>query len=159
MGSGYPNLNDDEWLWGGTMDDIVWTVSHGIRNEDYPDARWSEMPAFGRDELLTTEEIDNVVQYVLQLSGQEHDAAMAEAGFEVYDYNCSSCHGLDGEGDIFQGAPALNDAIWLYPGDAEGIHETVMNARFGIMPGFGERLGDAEIRAVAAWVHSRGGGQ
>jgi cytochrome c oxidase cbb3-type subunit 3 len=159
VGSGYPNLNDDEWMWGGTMDDIVTTVTYGIRNEDFPDARWSEMPAFGRDELLTAEEIDNVVQYVLSISGQEHDAAMAEAGFEVYDYNCSSCHGMEGEGDIFQGAPALNNAIWLYGGTAEAIHETVQNARFGIMPGFANRLSDAEIRAVAAWVHSRGGGQ
>lgn len=156
---GFPNLLDDEWIWGGTMEDIVQTVSHGIRNNEYPDTRWSEMPAFGRDELLTDEEIDQVVQHVLNISGQEHDAELATAGAEVFDYNCSSCHGVDGEGDVFSGAPALNNAIWLYGGDAETIHASVMNARFGIMPGFGERLPEAQIRAVAAYVHQLGGGQ
>lgn len=155
----FPNLLDDEWIWGGTMDDIVQTVSHGIRNNEYPDTRWSEMPAFGRDELLTGEEIDQVVQHVLNISGQEHDAELAAAGAEVFDYNCSSCHGVDGEGDVFSGAPPLNNAIWLYGGDAETIHASVMNARFGIMPGFGERLPEAQIRAVAAYVHQLGGGQ
>ncbi|WP_323035394.1 cytochrome-c oxidase, cbb3-type subunit III [Pararhodobacter sp.] len=156
---GFPNLLDDEWIWGGTIEDIEQTVTHGIRNEDYPDARWSEMPAFGRDELLTGEEIDQVVQHVLNISGQPHDATLALAGAEVFDLNCSSCHGIDGEGDTFSGAPALNNAIWLYGGDAETIHETVMNARFGIMPGFGERLPAAQVRAVAAYIHQLGGGQ
>ncbi len=156
---GFPNLLDDEWIWGGTIEDIEQTVAHGIRNEDYMDARWSEMPAFGRDELLTGEEIDQVVQHVLNISGQQHDATLAAAGVEVFDYNCSSCHGIDGEGDIFAGAPALNNAIWLYGGDEATIHATVMNSRFGIMPGFGERLPAAQVRAVAAYVHQLGGGQ
>ena len=156
---GFPNLLDDEWIWGGTIEDIEQTVTYGIRNEDFPDARWSEMPAFGRDELLTGEEMDQVVQHVLNISGQEHDATLATAGAEVFDYNCSSCHGIDGEGDIFAGAPALNNAIWLYGGDAATIHETVMNARFGIMPGFNERLPAAQIRTVVAYIHQLGGGQ
>ncbi|PVH28161.1 cytochrome-c oxidase, cbb3-type subunit III [Pararhodobacter oceanensis] len=156
---GFPNLLDDEWLWGGTPEDIEITVTHGIRNEDYIDARWSEMPAFGRDELLSDEEIDQVVHHVLNISGQAHDAALAEAGAEVFDYNCSSCHGLDGEGDIYGGAPPLNNAIWLYGGDEETIRESVVNARFGIMPGFAERLPAAQIRAVATYIHQLGGGQ
>lgn len=155
---GFPNLLDDEWMWGGTIEDIEQTVSHGIRNEDFPDARWSEMPAFGRDELLTSEEIDQVVQHVLNISGQPHDATLATAGAEVFDYNCSSCHGIDGEGDAFVGAPALNNAIWLYGGDEATIRESVVNARFGIMPGFTERLPAAHVRAVAAYVHQLGGG-
>ena len=156
---GFPNLLDDEWMWGGTMDDIVTTVTHGIRNSEYPDARWSEMPAFGRDEILSAEEIDQVVQFVLRISGQANDAALAEAGAEVFDLNCSSCHGPAGEGDVFVGAPALNNAIWLYGGTPEAIHETVVNARFGIMPGFANRLPEAQVRAVAAYVHQLGGGQ
>lgn len=159
QGSGFPNLLDDEWMWGGTMEDIITTVSHGIRNSDYPDARYSEMPAFGRDQILTTEEIDQVVQHVLRISGQTHDATLAAAGAEVFDINCSGCHGVEGEGDIFAGAPALNNAIWLYGGSAEAIRYSVVNARFGIMPGFANRLPEAQIRAVAAYVHQLGGGQ
>ncbi|MCA2013159.1 cytochrome-c oxidase, cbb3-type subunit III [Cereibacter sphaeroides] len=158
-GSGFPNLNDDEWMWGGTMDDIVQTVTYGIRNEDFPDARYSEMPSFGRDELLTAEEIDQVVNHVLNISGQAHDAALAEAGAEVFDLNCSSCHGVNGEGDQFQGAPALNNAIWLYGGSEAEIRASVTVAHFGVMPGFTERLNEAQIRAVASYVHQLGGGQ
>ncbi|WP_127107177.1 cytochrome-c oxidase, cbb3-type subunit III [Pararhodobacter zhoushanensis] len=158
-GSGFPNLLDDEWMWGGTMDDIVTTVTYGIRNEDFPDARYSEMPSFGRDELLTPEEIDQVVNHVLAISGQAHDAALAAAGAEVFDLNCASCHGADGSGDTFVGAPALNNAIWLYGGSEADIRATVNNAHFGIMPGFTNRLNPAQIRAVGAYVHQLGGGQ
>jgi cytochrome c oxidase cbb3-type subunit 3 len=157
--SGFPNLLDDEWMWGGTMEDIHQTVRYGIRNEDHADARWSEMPAFGRDGLLSDQEIDQVVHYVLRLSGQPSDAALAAAGEEVFMFNCASCHGDNGEGDTFVGAPPLNSAIWLYGGTYDDIRHTVVNSRFGIMPGFTGRLRDAEIRAVAAYVHQLGGGQ
>jgi len=157
--SGFPNLLDDEWIWGGTMDDIHMTVRYGIRNEDHIDARWSEMPAFGRDGLLEEAEIDQVVHYVLRLSGQQADGALATAGEEIYLSNCASCHGDNGEGDPFVGAPPLNSAIWLYGGSYDDIRHSVVNARFGIMPGFSGRLRDAEIRAVAAYVHQLGGGQ
>ena len=86
---GYPNLLDDEWMWGGTMDDIIQTVTYGIRNEEFPDARYSEMPSFGRDELLTADQINEVVQHVLALSGQPHDAALASAGEQVFLDNCA----------------------------------------------------------------------
>lgn len=157
--SGFPNLLDDEWLWGGTIEDIHQTVLYGIRNLDHADTRWSEMPAFGRDEMLSAEEIDQVVEHVLALSRQDHDVALAAAGAEVYLDNCASCHGDDGEGDPFAGAPALNNAVWLYGGSREAIRHTVHYARFGVMPGFSGRLRDAEIRAVAAYVHQLGGGQ
>ncbi len=157
--TGYPTLSDDAWLWGGTMEDIHTTVTHGIRNEEDPDARYSAMPAFGRDELLTGEEVDQVVNYVMSLSGTPRDAGQVEAGAEVFAYNCAACHGEAADGMIEQGAPDLTDAIWLYGGSYEALHETVMNARFGVMPSWQNRLSEAEIRAVAAYVHQLGGGE
>jgi cytochrome c oxidase cbb3-type subunit 3 len=154
---GYPNLLDDSWLWGGTMEDIRYTVAHGIRNEDDPDARWSQMPAFG--EILSEEETDAVVNYVMSLSGEPQDASVVEAGAEIYEINCSACHGADAQGDQFQGAPNLADAIWLYGGDYETLHQTVTYSRFGVMPPWQGRLSEAEIRAVTAYVHSLGGGE
>jgi len=160
---GYPNLLDDDWLWGGTIEDIAYTVTHGIRNEQSPETHWSQMPAYG--EILTEEEIASVVQYVRQLSGQEHDAALAEAGSEVYLNQCSACHMDDGTGDTFQGAPNLSDAIWLYGGDVETLTETVTYSRFGVMPAWSEEyrpaqgLTQAEINAVSTYVHQLGGGE
>lgn len=157
--SGYPSLLDDDWLWGGALEEIYTTVTHGIRNEDDPDARWSQMPAFGADELLSEEEISQVVHYVRQISGQEHDAALASPGETVFLDNCAACHMEDGTGDRYQGAPNLTDAIWLYGGEVETLTETVTNARFGVMPTHRERLSDAERRAVAVYVHQLGGGE
>ncbi|MGR3760565.1 cytochrome-c oxidase, cbb3-type subunit III [Roseobacteraceae bacterium NS-SX3] len=156
---GYPNLLDDDWLWGGSVEDIHTTVTHGIRNEDSDDARYSEMPAFGRDELLEEEEIDQVVNYVMSLSGEPKDASKVEAGSVVFADNCASCHMEDGSGDRAQGAPNLADAIWLYGGDYASIHETVTNSRYGVMPAWNTRLSEAEIRAVSAYVHQLGGGE
>lgn len=158
-GKGYPNLLDDDWLWGGDIENIHTTVTHGIRNTTDADARYSEMPKFGADELLEPQQIQEVVEYVLQLSGQEHDAALASAGQTVYVDNCAACHMEDGSGDQAQGAPKLSDAIWLYGGSREAITQTVTYARFGVMPNWNTRLSEDEIRAVALYVHSRGGGQ
>ena len=161
--SGYPNLLDDDWLWGGGIEDIAWTVRNGIRNEQSPDAHWSEMPAFG--ELLSEEEITQTVNHVLALSGQDHDAGLAEAGAVIYDEQCSACHGVEGMGDPAIGAPNLADAIWLYGGSPEAITETITYSRFGVMPAWaeeyrpGQGLTDAEINAVATYVHQLGGGQ
>ncbi|MEL6100522.1 MAG: cytochrome-c oxidase, cbb3-type subunit III [Pseudomonadota bacterium] len=155
--AGYPNLLDDAWLWGGTVDEIQYTVRHGIRNEDDPDARWSEMPAFG--DILTEEEIAQTVNYVMSLSGNATDPALVEAGETVYLDNCAACHGDEGLGDIYQGAPNLADAIWLYGGDVETLTETVTYSRFGVMPPWSERLSEAEIRGVALYVHGLGGGE
>lgn len=155
--AGYPNLLDDAWLWGGTMDDIYYTVSHGIRNETDPDARYSQMPAFG--EMLPAEDIDAVVQHVRAISGQDHDAGLAQQGATVFADNCAACHGEAGDGDRAVGAPRLNDAIWLYGGDVETLTATVTNARFGVMPAWRGRLREADIRAVALYVHQLGGGE
>lgn len=158
--AGYPNLLDDDWLWGGTIEDIHYTISHGIRNATDEEARFSEMPAFGRDGLLSDEEIAQVVQYVRKLSGQEHDAALAGPGETVFLDNCAACHMDDGTGDRAQGAPNLTDAIWLYGGSEEAITETVTNARYGIMPAKGGApLSESDVRALAAYVHQLGGGE
>ena len=154
---GYPNLLDDDWLWGGDIEAIHATIAHGIRNEEDPDARWSQMPAFG--EMLAEEEISQVVNYVMSLSGEPPDASMVAAGETVYLDNCAACHMDDGTGDRFQGAPNLTDAIWLYGGDYETLTETVTYSRFGVMPPWTERLSEAEIRAVATYVHGLGGGE
>jgi len=155
---GYPNLLDNDWLWGGTLEEIHYTIAHGIRNDEDPDARWSQMPAYG--EILDSEGIDQVVNYVMSLSGAPQDAAAAAAGEEIYLNNCAACHGEAGGGDIYQGAPNLADAIWLYGGDYETIRETVTYSRFGIMPPMGGAdLSEAETRAVAVYVHQLGGGE
>lgn len=157
--AGYPSLLDDDWLWGGDIENIHATITHGIRNTTHPDARWSQMPAFGADQILERPQITEVVEYVLALSGQEHDATLAAAGQTVYLDNCAACHMEDGSGDITQGAPNLADAIWLYGGSREAVTYSVVNARFGVMPGWNDKLTEDEIRAVALYVHSRGGGQ
>ncbi|XDA97116.1 cytochrome-c oxidase, cbb3-type subunit III [Sulfitobacter sp. LCG007] len=154
---GYPNLLDDDWLWGGSMEEIIYTVRHGIRNETDADARYSQMPAFG--EILEKDQIGDVVEYVMALSGEDHDAQRAAAGAEIFADNCASCHGESGQGDREQGAPNLADAIWLYGGDRATLTETVTNARFGVMPAWGQRLSEEDVRAVAAYVHALGGGE
>ncbi|WP_417254268.1 cytochrome-c oxidase, cbb3-type subunit III [Celeribacter sp.] len=165
---GYPNLLDNDWLWGGTIDEVAYTIQHGVRNET-DEARYSEMPKFGADELLADEEIDQVVAFAMSLSDPEgdgtnlvggtYDVELAAAGAEVFEYNCASCHGEDGTGDIYQGAPDLTDAIWLYGGDHDTVYDTVFNARFGVMPAWGQRLTQAEVNAAALYVHQLGGGQ
>jgi cytochrome c oxidase cbb3-type subunit 3 len=159
QGKGYPNLTDNDWLWGGDMEQIYLTINHGIRNTTDPDARYSEMPKFGADGLLEDAQISEVVEYVLQISGQEHDAALATAGATVFAENCAACHAENGAGMRDLGAPALNDAIWLYGGDRETIHTSVYGARYGVMPAWAGRLSEDEVRAVATYVHSLGGGE
>ncbi|NRA98348.1 MAG: cytochrome-c oxidase, cbb3-type subunit III [Rhodobacteraceae bacterium] len=156
--SGYPSLLDDAWLWGGEIDQIAYTIRHGIRNEQDPDAHWSEMPAYG--DIFTDEEISQVVHYALSLSDSpEHDPALASAGEQLWFDNCAACHGDEGMGMADLGAPNLTDAIWLYGGSLETVTETVTHSRFGIMPAWGLRLTDAEVAATAAYVHQLGGGQ
>jgi cytochrome c oxidase cbb3-type subunit III len=150
---------DNDWLWGGTIEDIHTTITHGIRNTTDADARYSQMPAFGKDELLDKDQIAAVVQHVRQISGQEFDAGLAATGATVFAENCVACHGEDGKGMREFGSPNLTDKIWLYGGDVATLTETVTNARFGVMPAWTGRLSEAEIRAVASYVHSRGGGE
>lgn len=149
---GYPNLLDNAWLWGGSVDEIAYTVQHGVRNETDADARYSEMPAFG--DILSTDEINALVAHVQALP-----KGAGGEGATLFADNCAACHGDNGEGMHEVGAPNLSDAIWLYGSDEDTLRETITNARFGVMPAWGQRLSDADVRAVSLYVHSLGGGQ
>ncbi|MBR0552027.1 cytochrome-c oxidase, cbb3-type subunit III [Stakelama marina] len=158
-GKGYPNLNDDDWLWGGDLATIQQTLQHGIRQPGDDQTRMSQMPAFGRDQLLTPDEIQDVVSYVRYISHQEPASVSARRGATLFANNCAVCHGPDGKGDRKVGAPNLTDAIWLYGGDRGTITQTVTNARYGIMPAWHGRLDPVTIKMLAAYVHSLGGGE
>jgi cytochrome c oxidase cbb3-type subunit 3 len=153
---GYPNLQDDHWLWGGTAEDIRLTIAHGIRFDEDDDTRLSEMPAFGRDEILGKEEIATVADHVLSLSGQ---AGANEEGRTIFADNCAACHGENGEGMQELGAPNLTDAIWLYGGDRDTVIATITNSRAGVMPAWAHRLSEAQIKQAALYVHGLGGGE
>lgn len=155
--TGYPNLLDNDWLWGGAMHEIMDTVRHGIRNETDLDARWSQMTAFG--DILTNAEIEATVEFVISLSAPDYDQSLAETGAALFADNCAGCHGDNAMGNRDLGAPNLSDAIWLYGGDRVSLTETIQNARFGVMPAWGQRLTEEDVRAVSAYVHALGGGE
>jgi cytochrome c oxidase cbb3-type subunit 3 len=156
---GYPNLNDDDWLWGGTLDDIHTTLKHGVRFASDGESRQAAMPAFGADQMLNRAQIGDVAEHVLKLAGREHDAAAAERGQGLYADNCAACHGDVGQGDRSLGAPRLADGLWLYGGDKEQIMAQVFRPRHGVMPAWGERLDDATLKQLAIYVHALGGGE
>jgi cytochrome c oxidase cbb3-type subunit III len=156
---GYPNLNDDDWLWGGTINAIYTTISFGVRS-GHPKAHESAMPAFGRDGILKRDEIRMVANYVRSLSGlsvrSELDLADGKAVFAA---NCAACHGDGGKGNQDVGAPNLTDQIWLYGSDEAGIIETIADGRGGVMPAWTGRLDPTTIKSLAVYVHTLGGGQ
>lgn len=156
---GYPMLADDIWLWDGTLDGIEYTLRHGIRHMDDPDTRLSSMPAFGRDGLLTPREIDDLVHYVVDLSGREADQAAVNRAAPIYATQCVSCHGADGKGNRQLGAPNLTDHEWLFGDEPRDIQQTIYSARNAHMPGWQGRLDDPTIKALAVYVHSLGGGE
>jgi cytochrome c oxidase cbb3-type subunit 3 len=156
--AGYPNLNDDDWLWGGTLDDIEQTLKYGVRS-GHDEARANQMPAFLRDEVLDSGQVDDAVQYVLSLSGRAEDNGAAERGAAIFAENCTSCHGEDARGLAEYGGPNLTDGIWLYGGDKATIRQTVANSRSSVMPAWDRRLDPATIKQLAIYVHSLGGGQ
>ena len=154
---GYPNLLDNDWLWGGDIDTIHTTVTHGIRSTADDDTRLGDMPAWS--DVLEEDEMANVIEYVVSLAGGEHDAAMAEEGAVVFEDNCAACHAEGGVGDRDLGAPNLTDAIWLYGGDRDTITETIKGGRGGVMPNWNAKLSESQISAVTAYVHQLGGGE
>ncbi|HQY73416.1 MAG TPA: cytochrome-c oxidase, cbb3-type subunit III [Aestuariivirga sp.] len=158
-GKGYPNLNDDDWLWGGTLEQIHTTLQHGIRYLADPDTRQSPMPAFGADEILTPEQINDVAEHVLSLSAQPFDAAAASRGSTVFAENCVACHGAAGEGLREFGGPRLSDPIALYAADKAAIVAQVTRPRHGVMPAWNTRLDEVTIKQLAIYVHSLGGGE
>lgn len=157
--TGYPNLNDDDWLWGGDMATIHQTLQHGIRYPGDDATRISQMPAFGRDAILTAAQVDDVVSHVRVISGQEPATAGSQRGAVLFAQNCAVCHGPAGQGNRAVGAPRLTDAIWLYGGDRASLTQTVTYARAGVMPAWGQRLDPVTVKMLAAYVHSLGGGE
>lgn len=156
---GYPNLNDDEWIWGGSLDAIHFTIAHGVRNTQSDEARVSMMPAFVKDGILTRDQAGQVAEYVLSLSGNATDQAAAAEGKQMFEDNCVACHGEGGVGMAELGAPPLNNNIWLYGGDKETIVETISNSRSGVMPAWGKILDAPTVKQLTIYVHSLGGGK
>ncbi|HEV2898632.1 MAG TPA: cytochrome-c oxidase, cbb3-type subunit III [Pseudaminobacter sp.] len=154
---GFPNLNDDDWLWGGKADQIQQTIAHGVRFASDPDTRMSEMPAFG--DIITADQIAQVSTYVASLSGPVQDAGLIEAGAKVFAENCVACHGETAKGDREIGAPDLTDAIWLYGPGKAAIAAQVRAPKHGVMPAWIERLGETKIKELAVYIHSLGGGE
>jgi len=157
-GTGYPNLRDDVWLWGGTLQDIQHTLQVGVR-ADHAQTRMSQMPAFGRDELLTPAVISDMTEYVVKLSGRPADTAAVARAAPVYVTQCVACHGADGRGIQALGAPNLTDADWLYGSDRAAISGQIYAGKGGVMPAWGGRLSPETIKALTVYVHANAGGQ
>lgn len=155
---GYPSLVDDAWLWGGALDDISKTLHHGIRST-HPETRISVMQAYGELGVFDRDQISDLVEYVVNLSGREANREAVMRAAPLYQEQCVSCHGADGAGDQSQGAPNLTDAIWLYGGERTDIRQTLVYGRAGVMPYWTDRLTDEQITALAVYVHSLGGGE
>ena len=156
---GYPNLNDNKWLWGGHLDEIAQTIRHGVRAGD-DEGHQGSMPAFGRDGLLKLTEISIVADYVRSLSGLPTTPGAALAGgAKIFAANCAVCHGPQGKGNRELGAPNLTDNIWLYAPDKKTIVEGITNGRGGMMPAWVGKLDDVTIKALAVYVHTLGGGE
>lgn len=155
---GYPNLNDDVWLWGGKLADIQHTITVGVRSTD-PNTRQSQMPAFGRDGILKPEQIDDLTEYVVRLSGRAANGAAVARAAKPFADNCAVCHGPAGKGNREIGAPNLTDSDWLYGPTRDDIHDQIWNGHGGVMPTWAGRLSPEEIKALAIYVHSLGGGE
>jgi len=161
-GSGRPNfpvLADDKWLWGGTRAEIYQTIQHGVRSPDDPDTRTSVMPRFGADKMLTEPQISDVADFVRVLAKLDPPSDASGRGAAIFKDNCAACHGPEGQGNKALGAPALSDGIWLYSGTRAGIRQQVTLPKQGEMPAWGKRLSDVDVKMVALYVHSLGGGQ
>ncbi|MER9082798.1 cytochrome-c oxidase, cbb3-type subunit III [Mesorhizobium sp. M0895] len=154
---GFPNLNDDDWLWGGNAEQIQQTIAHGIRFASDPDTRLSEMPAFG--DIITTDQIKQVGAYVASLSDPVQDTSLIEPGANIFAENCAACHGENAKGNRELGAPDLTDAIWLYGSGETAIAAQVRAPKHGVMPAWIGRLGEIKAKELAVYVHSLGGGE
>lgn len=151
---GYPNLNDDDWIWGGTLTEIEYTLTYGIRWEGADETRTNFMPAF--EGMFDAAQVKALSGHVLSLSGK---GKSSPAGAQAFADNCAACHGASGEGMAAMGAPALNDAIWLFGGTEADVRKQILAPRHGVMPAWKGRLDPVTIKMLAAYVHSRGGGQ
>ncbi len=142
-GPGFPNLRDNDWLYGGDPETIQATIANG---------RNGFMPAW--EPILGEQGVKQVANYVLSLSGRPHDAVLASAGKNIFASNCAVCHGPEGKGNQTIGAPNLTDRIWLYGGSEKTIMETIAKGRHGVMPAWKNRLGEGKIHLLAAYVYS-----
>ena len=140
-GRGFPNLTDNDWLYGGDPEMIVTTIDKG---------RSGIMPPWPQ---LGDEGVKNVAHYVLSLSGRTHDGVRAAQGKEIFATNCVVCHGPEGKGNPALGAPNLTDDIWLYGGGESSIIETITKGRNGVMPAWAEFLGPNKVHLLAAYVY------
>lgn len=155
----YPILADDNWLWGGRLTDIETTIRHGIRSPNDADTRQSDMPRFGADGLLKPDQIADVADYVLSLSGSPADSDAAKRGASVFAQNCVACHGDKGQGNPEVGAPMLSDQIWQFGGTKADIVAQVTKPHQAVMPAWQGRLSDVQIKMLTTYVHNLGGGQ
>ncbi|HYE01586.1 MAG TPA: cytochrome-c oxidase, cbb3-type subunit III [Alphaproteobacteria bacterium] len=156
--TGYPTLADDDWLWGGSLDQVHATIQHGIRNAD-AESRQSMMPRFGTDGILTPKQIGAVADYVLSLSGAAARPGAGAEGAALFAENCAACHGEKAQGNAEMGAPNLADAVWLYGGDRASVVKSITAARAGSMPAWNERLDPVTVKMLTEYVHSLGGGK
>lgn len=154
---GYPNLRDDVWLWGGSLEEIEHTIRVGVR-AGHPDTRTSQMPAFGRDNMLNGEQVADLTEYVVALSGRQADAAAVERARQLYADNCAACHAPNGAGTRELGAPNLTDREWLYGSDRDSISAQIHNGRNGVMPTWETRFSPGVIKALAVYIHANAGG-
>lgn len=153
-GKGFPNLTTSSWLWGGDPAAIAETIRVGI-NSAHPNTRTSQMLAFGRDGMISPDDVGNVVAYVRSLSDPNASDAPADkvaAGKAVFAENCVSCHGEDGKGKADVGAPNLTDKSWIYGGDLQSIYDTVWNGRQGHMPTWDSRLSEVDRKILALYL-------
>jgi cytochrome c oxidase cbb3-type subunit 3 len=152
----YPNLNDDDWLWGGKLEDIAQTIRFGARSTD-DKGRQGAMPPFAS--VLKANEVSAVADFVRLLSGLGAEKGALALGKKVFADNCAVCHADNGIGNRELGAPNLADKIWFYGADKETIMQGVRNGRSGVMPAWSTRLPDSTIKALTIYVHSLGGGE
>jgi cytochrome c oxidase cbb3-type subunit 3 len=155
---GYPNLNDDNWLWGGKVAEIEQTINHGVRSSD-EQTRMGSMPAFGRHSMLKRNEIAAVADYVRSLAGLPTPNADLTLGQKVFAENCAVCHGPAGKGNRELGAPNLTTGIWLYGAGKDIIMDGITNGRGAVMPAWAGRLDPTTIKALTVYVYSFGGGE
>jgi len=144
-GPGFPNLRDNDWLYGGEPETIQTTITSG---------RQGMMPTAEQNNLHGENDINHAAQYVLSLSGRQHDTAAAAEGQKIFMQICIACHGPEGKGTPALGAPNLTDGTWLYGGSEDKIKETITKGRQGRMPAHGELLGEAKVHLLATYVYS-----
>ncbi len=157
-GKGYPNLRDDVWLWGGSLEQIQHTITYGVRT-GVPGAATTQMPAFGRDQMLKDDQIDDLTEYVVSLSHRPANAAAVARAAPLFAEQCAACHGPEGKGDQTRGVPNLTDNEWLYGPRREDIRDQIVNGRGGVMPTWGKRFDPQTIKALAVYIHANAGGQ